>query len=123
MVAAVVLALEAWLETDHDERLQQHANHAYALKEAVKDILGLRLEPMHFTMDERLVPNPINCLVMGFEAECKLNADYLEKRMAEGNPRIYAIREGQSIVFALDVINADEVAHVGKRINEIAETA
>lgn len=121
MVVAVVLALEAWLERDHDERLQEHANHAYALKEAVKDIPGLTLKPMHFTMDERLVPDPINCLVMGFEAECKLNADYLAKRMAEGNPRISAIREGQSIVFALDVIKADEVAYVGKRINEIAE--
>lgn len=123
MVAAVVLALEAWLETDHDARLKQHADHAHALKDAIKDVPGVTLEPMHFTMDERLVPEPVNCLVMGFEADCKLNADYLESKLAEGNPKIAAIRDGQNLVFALDVIRADEVAHVGKRINEIAETA
>jgi L-seryl-tRNA(Ser) seleniumtransferase len=121
MIAAVVLALEEWLETDHDKRLQEHADHANALRESVKSIPGLTLEPMYFTMDERLISDPINCLVMGFEQGCKLNADYLEEKLAEGSPGISAIREGQDIIFALDVVTADEVVFVGKRINEIAE--
>lgn len=123
MVVAVVLALEAWLETDHDERFQQYANHAFALEEALQDIPGLTLEPMHLTMDERLVPGLINCLVVSFSVDCKLNANSLEVHLAKGNPSISVLRDGKRIVFALDRIRADEVTEVGKKIKESADAA
>ena len=121
IIAAVVLALEEWLETNHDKRLQEHVDHADALKESIKDIPGLTLDPMYFTLDERLVPDPVNSLVVGFEPGCKLGVDYLEEKLAQGNPIISAVRKGEKLVFALDVVTADEVVFVGKRINEIAE--
>lgn len=123
IVAAVVLALEEWLARDHDKRLQEHADHADSLKKSLQSIPGLSLQPMYFTLDERLIPNPVNCLVVGFGGGCKLTADYLEEKLSEGDCAVAAIREGDNLIFALDVVTADEVAYVGARIKEIAAAA
>jgi D-glucosaminate-6-phosphate ammonia-lyase len=120
IVAAVVLALEEWLATDHDERLLAHARHAQNLKKSLDSIPGLSLEPMYFTLDERLISEPVNCLVVRFEDGCKLTAGSLEEKLAEGDRPVAAIREGDALIFALDVVTAEEVAYVGRRINEIA---
>ena len=120
IVAAVVLALEEWLETDHEKRLKAHADHASALEKSLQSIPGLALQPMCFTLDERLVPDPVNCLIVRFEEDGKLSADYLEERLAEGDCAVAAIREGEALIFALDVVTADEVTYVGRRIKEIA---
>lgn len=119
IVTAVVLALEEWLETDHEKRLQEHADHANALKSALKGIPGLSLNPMYFTLDERLISDPVNCLVVGFEEGCALSAGYLEQKLGEGERIIAAIPEGNDLIFALDVVTAEEVAYVGERINQI----
>ncbi len=119
IVTAVVLALEEWFEMDHEKRLQEHADHANTLKSALEGIPGLTLRPMYFTLDERLIPDPVNCLVVGFEDGCALSAEYLEEKMGEGDRIIAAIPEGDDLIFALDVVTAEEVAYVGERINQI----
>lgn len=119
IVAAVVLALEEWLEMDHEKRLQEHSDHANALKKSLEGIPGLSLNPMYFTLDERLIPDPVNCLVVGFEDGCALSAGYLDQKLSESDRAIAAILEGDSLIFALDVVTAEEVAYVGERINQI----
>jgi len=122
IVTAVVLALEEWLETDHEKRLQEHADHANALKNALEGIPGLTLRPMYFTLDERLIPAPVNCLVVGFQDDCALSAGYLEEKLSEGDRIVAAITDGDDLIFALDVVTAEEVTYVGERINQIAQS-
>ena len=72
-VVAVMLALENWLNEDHDTRWQSYAKRVRIIHETVPEVEGLRAEAALFTMDERLESDPVNCLALHFTDDCKLS--------------------------------------------------
>ena len=119
-IVAVVAALEEWLITDHNARFANYVRQADLLRAKLKDIPGLDLAPMCFTMDERLVPSPINCLAIGFDrASAGLSAREAADALAAGDPCILAVLEGDRLAVVMDVLEDPEVLHIAERLRQI----
>lgn len=129
IVVAVICALEEWLGMDHEERLREYAACVEVLRTGLEGTPGLDLTPMCFTMDERLVPEPVNCLVIGISETSPMDGETLEQKLADDNPRILTVRDpglrakehiSDNIVVVVDVMTPEEAAHVARRIHALA---
>jgi len=121
-IVAVVVALEEWLNTDHKARFANYVRQVDMLKARLVGLPGLDLAPMCFTMDERLVPDPVNCLVIKFDkAKSGLSAAEAADRLAAGDPAILAVVEGDRLAVVMDVIEDPEILVIAERIKEIVK--
>lgn len=120
MVVAVVVALEEWLAMDHDARFAGYRRQAEMLRAMLAGLKGLTLAPKCFTMDERFIEDPVNCLLVTFDkAACGLNAAEVAGRLEAETPSILAILEGNAIGFVMDVLEDREVGHIGERLRAL----
>lgn len=117
-VIAVLVALEEWLSMDHAARFAQYERQVAMLKEQLSHLKGLKLEPKCFTMDERFIDEPVNCLLVTFEKAAAKSAPEVSRILEEAPPpSILAVQEGDKIGFVMDVLTDGEVAHIGERLN------
>ena len=116
-IIAVLVALEEWLAMDHTARFANYRDQVNTLAGVLRGIEGIRLEPQCFTMDERFVSEPVNCLTIEFDADRpgRSAADVAAVLAAE-NPAIETIVDGERIGVVMDVLNDDEVLHIGARL-------
>lgn len=114
IVIAVLVALEEWLATDHQARFAAYQRQVHMLKAQLAGAKGVRLEPKCFTMDERFVDEPVNCLLISFDGNG--SAQDIARQLEEANPSILAIHEGDRIGIVMDVLRDDEVRHIGDRL-------
>jgi D-glucosaminate-6-phosphate ammonia-lyase len=123
-VAAVVVALEEWLAMDHARRFATYARQAEWLRDALAGLRGVALRPMSFTMDERLVPEPVNCLVIRIDAAVAgIDAGAVAEALEAGTPSILAIREDDKIAIVMDVLEDEEVAVIAARLRTVLGAA
>jgi L-seryl-tRNA(Ser) seleniumtransferase len=95
-VVGTVLALEEWLQMDHDARWHSYRDRAERLAAELGGGVA------QFTLDERLVPEPVNSFYVEGPPEL---ADVL----AAGNPRIVCVPMEGKLVFCLETVDeADE---------------
>jgi L-seryl-tRNA(Ser) seleniumtransferase len=119
-IVAVVVALEEWIATDHAARFRNCARQVDMLRERLADLPGLTLNPMNFTMDERFIAQPVNCLAVDFDkAVAGRSATEAAEALAAGSPSILAIHEGDRLAIVMDVLEDAEVALIGERIRRI----
>jgi L-seryl-tRNA(Ser) seleniumtransferase len=119
-VVAVTLALEEWLAMNHAVRFAGYVRQVEQLRNLLAGLPGLKLEAKCFTMDERFVDAPVNCLLVGFDPEvCGLSAAKVATRLEAETPSILAIHEGDRIGVVVDVLEDAEVAHIGARLRAI----
>jgi D-glucosaminate-6-phosphate ammonia-lyase len=119
-VVATVLALEEWLTMDHDARWQTYRQQVEALRAGLAELPDATLTPMCFTMDERLVPEPVNCLVVEFVRNARRSATDVAHALAAGNPSIRCIVEGDALVFVVETVRAGEEAVIVERVLQAA---
>ena len=99
-VVATVLALEEWLERDHDARWESYRERAERLAAELD-----RASTAQFTLDERLIPEPVNSLVL----DVGDRADALADELAGGDPSIVCVPMKGKLVFCLETVDeADE---------------
>ena len=115
-VVAVALALESWLNEDHQARWQSYAARVEVIQDALPPVEGMSATAAFFTMDERLEPNPINCLALQFSNECRVNADMVADRLAEGVPSIASIPMGDKLVLAVDAMTDQHAQTISTRL-------
>jgi D-glucosaminate-6-phosphate ammonia-lyase len=121
-IVAVVSALEEWLKADHKARFATYVRQVNMLQAKLKGLPGLELAPMCFTMDERLVPSPVNCLVIGFDkAIAGLSANEAADALAAGDPSILAVVEGDRLAVVMDVLEDPEVLYIAERLRQILQ--
>jgi len=90
------------------------------LEQRISGLKGLKAEPKCFTMDERFVPEPVNCLLLTFEgAKSGKSAAEIARKLEASTPPILAILEGDKIGIVMDVLNDGEVAYIGDRLVEL----
>jgi len=119
-IIAVVVALEEWLKTDHKARFATYVRQADLLKRKLQGLPGLDLAPMCFTMDERLVPDPVNSLVITFDkAKAGLTANEAADKLAAGDPSILAVVEGDRLAVVMDVLEDAEILLIAERLRSI----
>jgi L-seryl-tRNA(Ser) seleniumtransferase len=118
-VVGVVAAFQEWLSLDHGARWDRYRGHVERLGGLVAGLPGLAATPMHFAMDESLVPEPVNALVLEVGAESGTTAARLARDLATGTPSIACVRDGDRLIFCLDLVDGDEVVLIGRRIREL----
>jgi hypothetical protein len=102
---------------DHEARFAGYRRQVEALRGMLADVPGLTLTPKCFTMDERFVDEPVNCLLVGFDAtSCGKNAADVAATLEAESPSILAIHEGEAIGFVVDVLEDSEVEYIGTRV-------
>jgi len=118
-VIAVLVALEEWLATDHEARFAHYVRQVGLLRGKLKGIPGLTLEPKCFTMDERFIDDPVNCLLVTFDpGRCGKSAADIAALLESLTPAVLAIHEGDKIGFVMDVLTDDEVGHIGDSVRD-----
>lgn len=123
-IVAVVAALDEWLAMDHDARHAKYAEQVAMLERDLAGVPGLTLAPKCFTMDERFVEEPVNSLLITVdEPAAGMTALAISDRLAEGDPSIAVIQEGDRIGVVMDVLRDDEVTLIGQRLRETVSAA
>jgi D-glucosaminate-6-phosphate ammonia-lyase len=120
-VVATVLALEEWLAMDHRARWAGYLAQVERLRAALDDLPDTTLTPMCFTLDERLVPEPVNALVVDLSPERGQTAQELADHLANGDPSIRCVVENGSLVVVVETLKpGDDVVIVDRLRHAIA---
>jgi L-seryl-tRNA(Ser) seleniumtransferase len=118
LVVATVLALEEWLTMDHDARWQGYRRQVENLRAELEGLAGATSQPMCFTMDERLVPDPVNCLVVEFDPAADKSAEQIARTLACGNPSIRCIVEGNALVVVMETVREGDEMAIAERLRQ-----
>lgn len=121
-VVGVVAAFEEWLAMDHPARWARYARQVAELDRAVTGIRGIRTARGYFTMDERIVPDPITSLVLELEPGSGLIPAAVADALAAGEPSIACVVETSRLIFCMDVMADHEVPLLSRRLREVLET-
>jgi hypothetical protein len=78
------------------------------------------LTPMCFTMDERLIPDPVNCLVVDFAPTAARSAEQVSHTLAGGNPSVRCIVEGTSLVIVVETVQDGDENVIAERVRQAA---
>jgi L-seryl-tRNA(Ser) seleniumtransferase len=119
VVVATVLALQEWFAMDHEVRWQGYRRRVENLCRGLAELPGTTLKPMCFTMDERLIPDPVNCLVVDFAPHPGLSAVDVSQMLAGGNPSIRGVVEGNALVIVVETVNDEEVMTIADRLRQV----
>jgi hypothetical protein len=74
------------------------------------------MTPMWFTMDERLIPDRVNCLIIDFAPDAATTAQQLADCLAAGNPSIRCVVEGTALVVVAETLREGDEAVIAERI-------
>lgn len=119
-IIAVLVSLEEWLSLDHDARFAAYRRQVAMLERRIAGLKGLKAEPKCFTMDERFVPEPVNCLLLTFDGtKGGKSAAEIARKLETSTPPILAVLEGDKIGIVMDVLHDDEVSYIGDRLVEL----
>jgi D-glucosaminate-6-phosphate ammonia-lyase len=117
-IVATIVALEEWLAMDHEARWAGYREKVGAMRSLLSDIPGIRIEPKYFTMDERLLNDPVNCM----SVECSGGAAQVEQVSADllaGDPSIATVVLDDKLVVAVDTVLADQHLAIAERLRQI----
>jgi D-glucosaminate-6-phosphate ammonia-lyase len=118
VVVATVLALQEWFAMDHEARWQGYRRQVEILCNELAGIPDVTLTPMCFTMDEQLVPDPVNCLVVDFSPTATRSAEAVSHALASGNPSIRCIVEGNALVIVVETVRDGEEIVIAERVRQ-----
>ena len=105
-VVGTVLALEEWLALDHDARWASYRARAERLAAEVGGTTA------QFTLDERLIPEPVNAFVV----DAAGREDELADTLAAGNPSIVCVPMEGKLVFCLETVAEEDEPLLVERI-------
>lgn len=108
IVVAVVVALQEWFTMDHKARWAGYRTKVDGLIERLAGVPGISAAPMAFTLDERLVPTPVNCAAIRFHPGSGHTPDSVCRALAEGSPSVAATVLDGALIVAMDTIQDGE---------------
>jgi L-seryl-tRNA(Ser) seleniumtransferase len=120
-VVGVVVALQEWFEIDHDARWAGYAEKVRTMARCVRGAAHVTAAPMLFTMDERLVPAPVNCLTLRFDSRSGKSALSVSKALAAGDPSIRTVVLDDVLVVAVDTVLDGQELIIGDRLRRALE--
>jgi L-seryl-tRNA(Ser) seleniumtransferase len=118
LVVGVVLALQEWLEMDHDARFAGYIRTVGRLAEGLDGIPGISTEPGCFTMEETFQAEPVNCLIVRLLPGCGIGTGELDARLRAGDPVIRSIVEKDFIALVVECMSDADAEIVIARTRE-----
>lgn len=119
-IVATVVALEEWMEMDHEERWQGYGRKVAAMREQLGGIAGIETAARCFTLEERLEAAPVNCMTISFAGGLS-SADALGAQLAAGDPDIATVIMDGKLVIAVDTLLGDQHRFVASRVRQLLE--
>jgi seryl-tRNA(Sec) selenium transferase len=120
-VAAVVLALREWIEMDHDARFATYHRQVDRFMERMGTATGLQMTPMNFTMDERFIPEPVNCVRIQTEERSGHVAGSLAAELRAGSPSIRVIVEADALGIVMETVREGDEAVIADRLRAVMQ--
>lgn len=114
-VVATVVAAQEWLAIDHEARLRGYEERANAIVAAIG--ASVDAAPRSFTLDERIVDEPVNCVVLTLATTDAASA--LEATLAGAPTPVLCIPDGNQVVVCLETVDAADDAVI---VNSIITT-
>lgn len=118
IVVGVIVALQEWMSMDHEQRWAGYAQKVRNMARFLQDIPAISLDPCCFTMDERLVPGPVNCLAVRFSPQSGFQPESVTDALRQGDPCIATAVVGDALVLAVDTLLENEEWTVAERLRE-----
>jgi L-seryl-tRNA(Ser) seleniumtransferase len=104
IIVGVVVALQEWWHMDHQARWEGYARKVQTMVGALRGVPEIALAPSYFTMDERLLPQPVNCLAIDFDSCSGKTAQQVYTKLAEGDPSIATVLLDHKLIIAVDTL-------------------
>jgi L-seryl-tRNA(Ser) seleniumtransferase len=117
-VVGIVAALQEWLETDHDARQEGFERKVQSMIRALGDVPGVELTPCRFSMEEALIPEPINCLHVRIDPATGTNARDISAGLWELNPAIALHVRDDALMAVVETLADGEEEVVAGRIRD-----
>jgi D-glucosaminate-6-phosphate ammonia-lyase len=118
LVVGVVLALQEWLEMDHDARFADYGRKVARLAEGIAGAPGIATEPGCFTMEETFVAEPVNCLIVHLLPESGMSPAELDAKLRGGDPVIRTVGEDDFLALVVEAASHADVEVIITRVRE-----
>ena len=116
-IVAVYVALRVWFEAGAEARLAQYARKVQLLSSRLAGKPGLDLTPMCFTMEETLVPEPVNCLRIRVGVESGTTATEVDDKLQAGDPSVLAHVVDDALVVVVDSVPDEDDELLAERLS------
>jgi L-seryl-tRNA(Ser) seleniumtransferase len=117
-IAATVVALEEWLAMDHEARWASYARKVEEMRSRLAGLNGISTNARYFTMDERLVAEPVSCMTVEFPGGPP-EAERISAELLAGEPSIATVVLDDKLVVAVDTLLGEQHMEIGKRLREL----
>jgi len=116
-----VAALEEWLQMDHKARWASYREKVATMQERIADVSGIMTKAEHFTMDERLIDEPVNCMTIAFTDEPN-RADQVSAQLLNGDPSIATVVIDHKLVVAVDTVLEGQDLAIADRLRQVLDS-
>ena len=117
-VVAVYAALREWLDADHRARFAAYERKVELLRRRLEGNGSLVLEPMCFTMEETLVPAPVNCLRIRVDPASGRTASEVDTALRAGDPSVYAHVVEEALVVVVETVPDEHEELLAERLEQ-----
>lgn len=117
-LVGTLVALREWLEMDHEERFAGYRRKVNHMASCLEGIPGVTTTPMHLTMAEDLVPEPVNCLLVEIDPSLQPSSEAVSERLASGTPSILTHLRGNSLILDVECASDRDADFIGRRLRE-----
>jgi L-seryl-tRNA(Ser) seleniumtransferase len=120
-IVGTVAALEEWFAMDHAARWVSYKEKVAAMREQLSDVKDIKTAARYFTMDERLVDEPVSCMTVGFQGGAP-EAERVNTELLNGNPSIATVVLDDKLVVAVDTLLDHQHEQIAARLRELLKT-
>jgi seryl-tRNA(Sec) selenium transferase len=117
IIVGVLVAFQEWVTQDHNARWAGYQSKAYTIARRLEGISGITVTPRYFTMDERLVAEPVNCLAIDFLSGTERTAKSISAALIAGDPSVATVVLGKTLVVATDTVCDGQELIIAERLN------
>jgi D-glucosaminate-6-phosphate ammonia-lyase len=117
-IVATVAALQDWFSLDHAARWAGYCDKVATMRRVITHISGIRTSAAYFTMDERLLEEPVNCMTVEVSGGADA-AEGLSAALLAGEPSIATVVVDGKLVVAVDTVLDDQHLAIAERLREL----
>jgi len=118
LVVGVVLALQEWLEMDHDARFADYVRKVDRLSAGLAGVPSIAIEPGCFTLEETFQKEPVNCLFVRPLPEYGVTTAQLDEKLRAGDPVIRTVVQPEFIAVVVETTSDADLEVVIERLRE-----